>query len=349
VSANLVGTGSVTYQWRFNQADIPGASNATFTLPSAQTSAVGAYSVVATGPGGSIVSRSVNLAVNAVATTSSRLVNLAVRSTAGSGDRVLFVGLVVGGEATAGTKQLLIRAIGPTLAASFGVAGGLADPKLELFPGGGTTSVASNDNWNGDLALATAAAQLGAFPLASSDSKDAVLMSNRSGGGYTVQVSGVTAESGIVLAEIYDATPSAAFGASTPRLINVSARTLVGQGDDILIAGFVIGGTGAKRVMVRAIGPTLSAFGVTGVLANPKLDLFLGGSSAVIASNDDWGSAVNASEVATTAGRVGAFALLRESRDAVLLVTLPPGSYTAQVSGVNNTTGAALVEVYEVP
>ncbi len=349
ITASVPEGGALTYQWRVNNLAIPGATAATLTLPLAQASDVGTYSVVAIGPGGSTLSQSATLTVNGATNTDSRLINLAVRTNAGPGDDgVLFVGLVVGGANTTGPKPLLLRAVGPTLA-GFGVEGALGDPKLELFAAGGTASIAANDNWNGDTALSALAPQLGAFAFASNDSKDAALISTRPGGGYTVQISSATTASGTTLAEIYDATPSNAFSLTTPRLINVSARTHVGAGGDILIAGFAIGGTGSKQVLVRAIGPTLTVFGVGDVLANPKLELFAGGSTTALSSNDDWGAAANNAQVAAAATSVGAFPLALESRDAVLLVTLPPGSYTAQISGVNNTTGTALVEVYEVP
>jgi hypothetical protein len=175
------------------------------------------------------------------------------------------------------------------------------------------------------------------------------LLAIRPAGSYTAQISGPDPSSGTVLAEIYDATPAAAFTAATPRLTNISARTQVGTGGDVLIAGFVIGGTSSKQVMIRAIGPTLGVFGVTGVLADPRLELYQGGTAAPISANDDWGKASNAAQIAAAGGSVGAFALALESKDAVLLVTLPPGSYTAQVSGPGTTRGTALVEVYELP
>ena len=118
----------------------------------------------------------------------------------------------------------------------------------------------------------------------------------------------------------------------------------MGTGGDILIAGFVIGGQTSKTVLIRAIGPTLGAFGVPGVLANPKLELFTG--STKINENDNWGGAPALSDAFLS---VAAFPLPAASADAVLLVTLAPGSYTAQVSGVGATTGVALVEVYEIP
>jgi hypothetical protein len=124
----------------------------------------------------------------------------------------------------------------------------------------------------------------------------------------------------------------------------VSARTRVGTGDDILIAGFSISGSTNRTVLIRAIGPTLATFNVPGALANPRLELYSGANR--ILENDDWGGTA----VLTTAfSAVAAFALPADSRDAAILVTLAPGSYTAQVSGVGSTTGVALVEVYEVP
>ncbi len=348
VTAAVPEGGALTYQWRVNNIAIAGATSATLTLPSAQTSNAGAYSVVVTGPGGATVSQAVNLTINAATNTDSRLINLAVRTNAGSGENVLFVGLVVGGANTSGPKPLLIRAVGPTLGA-FGVTGVLADPKLELFAPGAATPLATNDNWGGDSAVLTLTPQVGAFALAAADSKDAALISNRAAGAYTVQISSATTATGTTLAEIYDATPSALFTTATPRLINLSARTQVGRGADILIAGFTVGGSGSKTLLIRAVGPTLGVFGVTGALANPRLDIFASGAGTALSSNDDWGAAANAAQVASTSTSVGAFPLALESRDAVLLVTLPPGSYTAQVSGVSNTIGNALIEVYEVP
>lgn len=254
------------------------------------------------------------------------------------------MGFAVGGEA--GSLPLLMRAVGPTLGV-FGVTGVLADPKLQVFSG--SSLLLENDDWAGDAQVTAVSPQIGAFGLAAADSKDAALYGPRPSGAYTAQVSSTAPGSGIVLAEIYDATPPGTARPNSARLVNVSARTLVGTGGDILIAGFVIGGTSGKTVLIRAVGPTLGGFGVDGVLADPKLELFQGGSATAISTNDNWGAASNAAQVAAAATSVGAFPLALESKDAVLLVTLPPGSYTAQISGVNNTSGAALVEVYEVP
>lgn len=344
--ANVAGGGTLTYQWLFDDATIPGATSANLVIESAQGSDAGTYRLLVTGPGGSIVSRSTTLSVAAAPTDAARLINLAVRTNAGTGANVLFVGFVVGGAGTGGNKPLLIRGVGPTLGA-FGVTGTLADPRLQIFSG--TTLIQENDDWAGDATITALTPQLGAFALSGATSRDAAMLFNRAAGTYTAQVSGAGTTTGVVLAELYDATPTASFTSTTPRLINVSARTQVGTGANVLIAGFVIAGTSNKSILIRGIGPTLGVFGVTGVLANPRLDIYPNGSATPISSNDDWGTATNAAQVASTSAAVGAFPLALESRDAVLLVTLPPGSYTAQVSGAANTTGVALVEVYEVP
>jgi hypothetical protein len=151
-----------------------------------------------------------------------------------------------------------------------------------------------------------------------------------------------------VLAEVYDAESSPT--ATTPRLVNISGKARVGTGADNLILGFVIKGTSPKTVLVRAIGPTLGAapFNVPGTLGAPRLDLYNTRFTLdeIIASNAAWTGAAALKSAFT---RTGAFSLSSDSsKDAVLLVTLPPGSYTAVVNGMNSTTGVALVEIYEV-
>jgi hypothetical protein len=271
-----------------------------------------------------------------------RITNLAIRSQAGTGARTLIVGVAIGGAGTTGAKPVLLRAVGPTLAV-FGVPGILSDPKLEVFSG--VNNINENDDWAGNAEVTSVGTAVGAFALSSPGSKDAALYNPAfAPGSYSVQITGGGGSTGVALAEIYDATAPGAFGPTTPRLTNVSARTQVGTGGDILIAGFTLGGLTAKTVLIRAIGPALAAFGVPGALVDPKLELFSG--SAKIHENDDWGGSAS---VATTAASVGAFPLAPSSRDAVLVVTLAPGSYTAQVTGVSGTTGVALVEIYEVP
>jgi hypothetical protein len=125
-------------------------------------------------------------------------------------------------------------------------------------------------------------------------------------------------------------------------LINVSVRKHLGTG---LTVGFVLGGSVATKVLVRAVGPTLGAFGVPGTVADPQLTLF-NDKSVKIGENNDWGGTA---ELTAAFGSVGAFGLPPTSKDAAVLATLPPGLYSVQVSGTANSTGVALVEVYEVP
>lgn len=295
--------------------------------------------VYATGGGGAIIRGDVASSVvtppPGPPSAAGRLINLSVRTNAGTGDNTLIVGLGIGGAGTSGDTAVLLRGVGPALTA-FGVTGALADPVMTVFSG--QTQIESNDDWAGGFNFASVGAF--AFP---ANSRDAGIYADEVGAGaYSIQITGKGGATGVALAEIYDAMPAASFTATTPRLINVSARTHVGTGDNILIVGFAIGGTTPVRLLVRAVGPSLAAFGVGGTLADPKLEIYTG--STKTAENDNWTAAD-----ATTFSAVGAFGLTANSRDAAAVVTLQPGTYTAQVSGVGNTTGVALVEVYQLP
>jgi len=112
-----------------------------------------------------------------------------------------------------------------------------------------------------------------------------------------------------------------------------------------LIAGFVVAGTGSEMVLVRGIGPSLSAFGLTGVLSNPQL-VVKNSNGVTVASNAGWGGTL---VLSNAIAKVGAFPLPTNSKDAALLVTLPADAYTVQLSGVNETIGVGLVEIYEMP
>ncbi len=336
------GPGPFTYQWSRNGAAIAGATAASFTIPTASAAAAGSYTVAVTGPQGTLVSAAAVVAVEIP--NPGRLVNLSVRTTAGSGVRLLTVGFALAGTPA---KAVLLRGVGPTLAA-FGVEGALADPQLRLYSGGAVLT--SNDNWaapaDGAAALSAAFAGSGAFGLDPS-SRDAALLRPLVAGSYTAEISGTDpAAAGVALAELYDTAPT-----SGARLVNVSARAQVGAGN-LLVAGFSISGNVPRRVLIRAIGPALAAFGVDDALANPRLELYRG--PILLQANDDWGvpgpGGSSAAALRTAFSAVGAFALADGlGLDAALLATLPPGTYTAQVSGVNNAAGSALIEVYEVP
>lgn len=342
ITAAATGSTPMTYQWLRDGAPISGATNASLVLSAARPVSSGNYSVRVTNFAGTLTSTAALVTINPV----SRIANLSIRSRVGGTAGDLTVGITVGGAQTGGEKPMLIRAVGPTLAA-FGVDGALDDPRLALLSG--EKIVSQNDNWDGNAQVSSTSVQVGAFGLATATSKDAAVVHSAASGGYTVSITGASSNGGVALAEVYDATPADNFVASTPRLINVSALTQVGSGGDILIAGFSVAGNTPKTVLVRGIGPALAGFGVGGTLGDPKLELFRNGTDEAIATNDNWGSAANAAQIATAAGNVGAFALAADGKDAVLLVTLQPGSYTAQVSGGNGSTGLALVEVYEVP
>lgn len=261
------------------------------------------------------------------------LINLSVRSTAGADSDTLIVGFVVTGPTT---KSLLVRGVGPTLR-NFGLATALSDPILTLFAG--SSAISSNDDWgsaSNPAQIVSDSARVGAFPLAA-DSRDSVLLLAAESRLYSVHLTG-KAGSGIGLIELYDA---AAGGAA--RLANVSARTRVGTGDDALIVGFVVSGNVPRQLLIRGVGPGLAAFGVSDVLQDPELNLFRG--SDALHRNDNWGGTATLAEASS---QVGAFPLQSGSRDAILLVTLQPGAYSAVLSGVGNTTGVALVELYEV-
>ena len=164
-------------------------------------------------------------------------------------------------------------------------------------------------------------------------------------GSYTAVVSGENDTAGVALVEVYDVSENATAG---QRIVNLASRGGAGSGDDTLTAGFFITGAVPKRVLLRGVGPALGAFGVAGTLADPTLKLF-NQAGTVVATNDNWGDTADAPAIASTAPAVGAFALPPEGRDAALLLNLAPGLYTVQVGAPAGTSGAALVEIYEVP
>jgi len=333
--------GGLTYQWNFNGAAIPGATNATYNVSGVTPSAAGNYSVTLTNAFGTITSQNATLTVGA-ASTAGRLINLSILTSVNAPPGESFtMGFVVGGGGTSGTKPLVIRAAGPSLAFT-GLQGLLTDPKFELFTG--PTAAGGNDNWGGSSTLRDAMASVGAFQYNAPDSRDAASVGSFASGDNSVKVSGVGSATGVVIAEIYDATPSSNFTASTPRLLNVSVLKHIGDG---LTAGFTLGGSTSKNILIRGIGPTLTIFGVQGVVANPEIALFSASTQTQIGGNDDWGGGA---ALANAFKSVAAFDLPPGgSPDAALVVTLNPGGYTVRVTGKNGTTGVALVEIYELP
>jgi len=277
-----------------------------------------------------------------------RVSNISTRGQVLTGASILIGGFVIEGSED---KSVLIRAIGPQLG-EFGVVGALTDPSLELFRTSDPANAPpfeTNINW-GDNANATeivsTTAGLGAFGL-TDGSKDAVLLLTLPTGGYTAKVKGIGGITGVALVEIYDADEADVLS----DVINISTRGNIGTAADILIAGFVVDGDRSKTVLVRGIGPTLGGFGVADTITDPvlKIQRNLGAAGFEdVVTNDNWEDNSNSAEIASTSVVLGAFALESGSKDAAILVELPPGVYTAKLSGVGGVTGNGLVEVYRV-
>lgn len=345
VSVQATGSGPLRYQWRRNGVALVGATAASLALNAASAANAGDYTVIVTDSNGPLTSRMARVAVETP--QPGNLINMSVRAAARAGGTPLIVGAV----AVGGPKQLLIRGAGPALA-GFGVAGTMPDPRLELHAtvNGADTIVASNDNWaaatGGVAALRAAFTAVGAFDFTNNASLDAALLATIDGP-RTIHVVDTAGRAGVALIEVYDAQP----GAGTARLANFSARNFAGTGENALIAGFVVSGNVPKRLLIRGVGPRLTSLGVTGALADPRVELFLaeGGRSTLFAGNDNWAEG-GAAPVRAAFAAVAAFDLPdATSRDAALVVTAPAGAYTAQVSGVAGGTGEALVEIYELP
>jgi hypothetical protein len=340
--------GSLTWGLLTDGARASGARTPTLTIGDALLDMNGdAFRCIVSNALGSATSNAAVLVVNSGTSPASWLSNISIlASLAAPGDR-LTLGYVVGGGDPKVGKPLLVRAAGPSLAA-LGATGAIPDPKLEIFAG--SASAGENDNWGGGSALNETFASVGAFPYAAANSRDAALLVSRPAGNNTVRVSGVGDAVGLVLAEIYDATPAFASTAATPRLINLSVLHEIAGG---LTAGFVIAGNGSKTLLIRAAGPTLGAppFNLPGTAADPQLNLYLG--AALVASDDDWeagnpGDTAAAARLSATAARVGAFGFPAGGKDAALLVTLQPGNYTVRVTAAGNDAGLGLLEIYEV-
>ncbi|MBS0631586.1 MAG: immunoglobulin domain-containing protein [Verrucomicrobia bacterium] len=271
------------------------------------------------------------------------LVNLSTRANVGSGGNVLIVGFVIGGS---DPKPVMIRGVGGQILKSAGISAPLADPVLDLYQG--NTVINHNDNWAATVNgtdIATVANRVGAFPL-SANSPDAVIYTTLQPGVYTAIFSSSNTTTGVGLVEIYDTQDN--LTTTTPRLTNISSRGQVGTGENLMIGGFVVSGDQPKQLLIRGVGPGLVPHGIdqSQVLADPVIYLYK--DSAVIATNDNWGSAGDGAAISATAAVVGAFPLTAGSKDAAMLVTLQPGRYTVMVAGANSTSGVALVELYEV-
>jgi hypothetical protein len=253
--------------------------------------------------------------------------NLSTRGKISNGEGVLIGGFVITGTEP---KTIVVRALGPSLS-SFGVAGVLGDPVLNLY-NSSHTLIATNDNWQSDPHNP----DIQKNGLAPPRLTESATFQTLAPGAYTVIVRGKDLATGIGLVELYDLSPL-----SNSELKNMSTRGAVGTLDNVLISGFTVGDVEGTTVIVRALGPSLAAFGLSGVLSDPTLTIF-DSTGTAIASNDNWRDNVNAIDVQRNSLSPP------NERESALVLHLPAGEYTAVVSGANAGTGIGLAEVYSL-
>jgi hypothetical protein len=257
-----------------------------------------------------------------------QLLNISGRVLAQGGDKVGIGGFIISGTTN---KKVILRAIGPSLqSGNTPVPGRLDDPRLELRASDGTL-LQSNDSWR-----STQEQEIFNSGLAPSDNREAAIIASLPPGQYTAIISGANNSNGIGLVEIYD------LEATLPgELGNLAVRADVKTGDNVLISGLILGGSTPKRVLCRAIGPSLQNQLGNAVLQDPLLELH-DGNGATVSTNDNWRNASNAAEIEATG-----LAPTNDNESAILM-PLGPGNYTAIVRGVNNSTGIAVSEAYKL-
>ena len=269
--------------------------------------------------------------------------NISTRSFVQTGDNVMIGGFIVQGPQT---KRVIIRAIGSELT-QHGVPDAMSNPTLELHDVSGAL-IASNDDWHrtiiGGIITSDQWVDIINSGHAPKDGRESAIIADLPPGNYTAIVRGVNDTTGVALVEVYDLSPE-----TDSTLGNVSTRSFVQTGDNVMIGGFIVQGTELKTVIVRAIGPELTPFGVPNALADPTLELH-DETGALIASNNNWVQTIIGGIITTNQVRD-----IRNSghaptdpRESAIIATLPPGNYTAIVHGVNDTTGVGLVEVYDL-
>jgi hypothetical protein len=370
------GTGPLTYQWLADGVPIGGATTATFTLPSVQPADAGTYSAVASNPYGSSTSAGAVLTVSAAAFAPIFEFQPSPISISAGGTVTLDVGVVgsppityqwaKGGIAIPGatSPSLTFSTVAQSDAGVYSVA--ITDPAgsvtssdaaLVVTPAGGPPDPVSIELQ--PTPVSTTAGGAATFTVAATGDASIMYQWRRN----QALIAGATSPSFTIDdvqasdAGIYDVVVSNAFSTadSVPtlltvtlvavpsRLTNVSARGVVGAMDPVLIIGFVVEGTGTETTLIRAVGPTLTSFGVTDALADPQLTLF-GSNQVVVASNDTWGGTA---ALSTAFAQSGAFSLPTASADAAVLTSLQPGAYTAEATGANGEPGVVLLEAYD--
>jgi hypothetical protein len=274
------------------------------------------------------------------------LTNISTRALVETGDDVVIGGFIVQGS---GTKRVIIRALGPELT-QYGVSNPLGNPTLELHNGNGIL-IASNNNWVttiiGGVITQNQVHDIMNSGYAPTDGLESAIIADLPPGNYTAIVRGVNDTTGVGLVEVYDLENPGTVPSSILR--NISSRSRVLSDEDVMIGGFIVQGSGPKRVIIRAIGPELAQHGVQDVLSDPTLQLY-DGRGALIASNDNWqttviGGVITKDQVMEI--QSSGHAPTQPSESAII-ATLPQGRYTAIVRGKNIAVGVALVEVYDL-
>jgi hypothetical protein len=254
------------------------------------------------------------------------LVNISTRALIGTGEDVLIGGFIIQGSAPA---TVILRAIGYSLTA-VGLTNAISDPVITVYNSAGAV-VATNDDWFTSANAET----ISSFHLDPPNSLESALFLALNPGSYTAIVQGFSDATGVGLFELYD------LHTTSGRAGNLSTRGQVQGGDNVMIGGFIIGGSQSKQLVVRAIGPSLSSAGIANPLADPLLELH-DANGNIIQSNDDWQSGPDAQTIASEG------LAPTNAKESALLATLNPGSFTAIVRGVNGATGLALVELYDL-
>ena len=250
--------------------------------------------------------------------------NISTRGIVGTGENVLIAGFTIGG---AQAKKVIVRALGPTLS-TLGVSGALADPTITIVNSSNVV-VASNDNWRDTQETAIAASGY-----APPNDLESAIIATLAPGSYTAVVTGKNGGTGIGLVDVYQ------LDATTSIFSNLSTRGLVGTGQNVLIGGLIIGNGEPPVIVLRAIGPTLSSFGITQPLQDPTLEL-RDTNGALIAFDNDWNDN-------TPTGIKATLLKPNDSHESAIIASLAAGNYTAIVRGKNGTTGVALVEAYRL-
>jgi hypothetical protein len=276
-----------------------------------------------------------------VAPKSAQALNISTRLRVQQNDNVLIGGFIVTGKAP---KKVIVRAIGPSLKINGApVAGRLADPFLELHDETSGLTVATNDNWKiDDQTGQSQQAEVEATTVPPTDDKESAIVRTLTPGPYTAVLRGVSGGTGIAVVEVYDLDQAA-----DSEMANISTRGLVETGDNVMIGGFILGGSSqASSILVRGIGPSLAAVGIGNPLTNPTLELH-DGNGTVIDSNDNW--KVNDQTQTSQENQIRATTIPpADDRESAILMTLAPGNYTVILAGKDGGTGVGVVEVYDL-